>query len=382
METYAFLPREAVTAFLMGCPQCSTNNASSPATVDNMLVDDAQQVLHAPLQPVYTSSFYCGVSVEKWSSSFACSTPVKSDGENYCTSTTDSVADTNRTVAVATGADKENVVDNDVDAVSAVSALGNRNKRKSTVPLKRDIQNKFSYQVVATDTSVVLSNTSTGSSTLRNSSSSTTLILSSSSSSCRTDNSAGGVSKSSTSVGRWSKWGLCSKTSIRTSTSSDMSGPAGHVQPLDLSSSPPLTITPTPPKVQFDDFFYKRRRVRRRRKPKRLTRPCFGGRRVDDRYDCDDDDDTSASEPDRQFAANGTANTGEPDAEDSKADGEDGPRPAKMKRMSAIGADDGTTTAADTTETSRCGFGASDGITTGPDEPHEHRVSVDIISII
>ncbi|VVC26890.1 Hypothetical protein CINCED_3A025195 [Cinara cedri] len=378
METYAFLPREAVTAFLMGCPQCTTNTASPSATTDNMLADNTQQVPQPPLQPISTSGFYCGVSVEKWSASFACSTPVKSDGENYCTSTTDSAVESNRiakiAVAVVTmGADKENVMDNnDVDAVSAVSAADNRNKRKRTVPLKRDAQHRSLCRVVATDASVVLGDSSTGSSTLRNSSSSGTLIWSSSSSTCgRTDNSAG-ASKSS-SGGWWSKWGVRNRGSARFSTSSDLSGSAG--QPLDLSSSPLLAISPAPPKVRFDDFFYKRRRVRRRRKPKRLNRPDFGGgRRAGDRYDgFGDDDDTSDSVSD----ANG------PDAEELNAghsmvadgggdagDEDDGPRPAKVKRMmwpanAAVG----------TTKTRDEDSAGSDGTTTAglDDRPDGNR---------
>lgn len=378
METYAFLPREAVTAFLMGCPQCSTNNVSPPAAVDNVFADNTQQVLHPPVQPIFTSGFYYGVSVENWSSSFACSTPVKSDGENYCSSTTDSTAESNRitktaVTVVAMRANKENVMDNDVDIDTVVSAMDSRNKRKRTVPLRRDIRQKSSYQVVATDNSVVLSNSSTGSSTLRNSSSGTMIL--SSSSSCRTDNSEG-VSKSS-SGGWWSKWGMRNRNSMRLSASSDLSGSTGPVQPLDLSSSPLLTISSTPTEVQFDDFFYKRRRVRRRRKPKRLNKSCFGGRHAGDRHDYNDD--TSASDLDLQSNSNKTDTKGlyvEDLKTDDEDDHDDGPRPAKIKRVLAmqVVAVDDEATAADMTKTQE-DFVESDGIMIGLDELDEHHVS-------
>lgn len=257
METYAFLPREAVTAFLMGCPQCSTNNAGGSGGGGNAAVDDPQQ----PQLPV--SAGFCQVAVEQCS--FACSTPVKREAFA-------AVVAGNTTVT----ADKENVTDNGAPTGS--------NKRKRTVPTKRGRR-----------PCEVVTDASTGSSTLKNSSNSsgTLALLSSSSSSfssSKTDHSG------RLSGGWWSK-GSASSRPIGVGNF----GAVNNV-PLDLSSSSPLssavsTIRRSSSPSVVEDFFFKRRRVRRRRlRSKRLSRSCRG-RRYEDATaaDDDDDDDTSVS---------------------------------------------------------------------------------------
>lgn len=277
METYAFLPREAVTAFLMGCPQCSTNNASTCATAAD-----------SPLRPLsVVASAIEYTRIDQWSSSmtttaavaaataFACSTPLKREAENVPTS------------AITTGADKENVVIGDnrdrppTTVRTAVVKAGN--KRKRTVPLKR--------AALRPDDLV------SSSSTLKNSSNSSgaTIVWSSSSSlgaSPRTDYS--GISRSSGS-GWWPKWEIRnnnnrSRLSV-CGSGGNTADSSGNTQPLDLSSSPVKTTTiRSSSSPSADDFFYKRRRVRRRRaKPKRLNRSCLS--RHGDRYEVDDDDD-------------------------------------------------------------------------------------------
>lgn len=366
METYAFLPREAVTAFLMGCPQCSTNNTTL-TTVDNM-----QQ---PPLSTVTTAGFRDDVRIEQWSSSsFACSTPVKREAKNIDT------AESRKTpvATVADVQDKENVIaDNGGQAIAAVAtATKAGNKRKRTVPLKRDVRQPCAVIATAATAAAVLSSgTSTGSSTLKHSSNGSccsTLVLSSSSSSCRTDNS--GLSRSS--GGWWSKWGICSNSSRLSGSmgggSSDLSG---NTQPLDLSSSPlfaavsPSSVairSSSSPSVTADDFFYKRRRVRRRRvRPKRLTRSCLGHR--DNRHEADDDDDDNTSASDRECSeevvrsgyrgvvdsgvneglygggvtAGRYVNTSERvGGVETDDDDDEGPRPAKMKRNNNNNNDD------------------------------------------
>lgn len=286
METYAFLPREAVTAFLMGCPQCSTSNPTSASTVDAS-VDGLQQTSHA----VTNVEFFQYPNVEQWSSlKFACSTPVKQNEESSNAVKPDSVDGTNSIVAteVIMGADKENITDNECQ-IAVVATTKGGNKRKRTVPLKRNVQQPCQVLEAATIATTTAGNSSSDSSTLKNSSnSSCTLLLSSSSSSFSSRAESGsGVSRSS--GGWWSKWGVCSNGS-RLSVSiggSDFSGGNSNMQPLDLSSSPLLTVSPTQttiqssssPSVVTDDFFYKRKRIRRRRvRPKRLNRSSLGRR--------------------------------------------------------------------------------------------------------
>lgn len=353
METYAFLPREAVTAFLMGCPQCSTNNTTL-TTVDNM-----QQ---PPLSTVTTAGFCDGVRVEQWSSSFACSTPVKRETENIDTTESRRMP----VVTVADVQDKENViVDNGGQAIPAVATTSKAgNKRKRTVPLKRDVRQPCTViATVATAAAVLSSGTSTGSSTLKNSSngSCSTLVLSSSSSSCRTDNS--GFSRSS--GGWWSKWGICSNSSrLSGSVGGGSSDLSGNTQPLDLSSSPLFAaVSPSPvairssssPSVATDDFFYKRRRVRLRRvRPKRLTRSCLGHR--DSRHEADDDTSASDRECSEEVVQSSYRGVNEGLNSDGITEGryvntrervggvddddDDGPRPAKMKRNNNNNNDD------------------------------------------
>lgn len=304
METYAFLPREAVTAFLMGCPQCSTNNSTSASTVDAS-VEGLQQTSHA----VTNVEFFQCPNVEQWSSSkFACSTPVKQNEESNSVVKPDSVDGTNSIVAteVTMGADKENVTDNECQ-IAVVATTKGGNKRKRTVPLKRNVRQPCQVLEATTAAITTAGNSSSDSSTLKNSSnSSCTLMLSSSSSSLSSRAESGsGVSRSS--GGWWSKWGVCSNGS-RLSVSiggSDFSGVNSNMQPLDLSSSPLLTVSPTQttirssssPSVVTDDFFYKRKRIRRRRvRPKRLNRSSLG-RRGDN---CEEDD-TSMSDCDSNY---------------------------------------------------------------------------------
>lgn len=304
METYAFLPREAVTAFLMGCPQCSTSNPTSASTVDAS-VDSLQQISHA----VTKGEFFQCPNVEQWSSSkFACSTPVKQNEESSSAVKPDSVNGTNSIVAteVTMGADKENCTDNECQ-IAVVATTKGGNKRKRTVPLKRNVRQPCQVLEAATAATTTAGNLSSDSSTLKNSSnSSCTLILSSSSSSLSSRVESGsGVSRSS--GGWWSKWGVCSNGS-RLSVSiggSDFSGVNSNMQPLDLSSSPLLTVSPTQttirssssPSVVTDDFFYKRKRIRRRRvRPKRLNRSSLGRRGGN----CEEDD-TSMSDCDGDY---------------------------------------------------------------------------------
>lgn len=368
METYAFLPREAVTAFLMGCPQCSTNNPTSASAIDAS-IDNLQQI---PLSVTNAELFHCA-KIEQWSSStFACSTPVKQNEESSSAIKTeyDSALST---VEIATGADKENVTNNECHiAVVAVTKGGN--KRKRTVPLKRNVRQPCQVIEIPTAVTTTAGNSSSDSSTLKNSSnSSCTLILSSSSSSLssRTE-SCSGVSRSS--GGWWSKWGVCSNGS-RLSVSvggSDFIGVNNNMQPLDLSSSPLLTVSPTQttirssssPSVVADDFFYKRKRVRRRRiRPKRLNRSSLGYRgghyedvdtTVSDR-DCDyevvrngyrdSDNDAIGSGVNEEVDENITneqhnAVKGEKVGGVEMDEEDDGPKPAKMQRRMSEGISD------------------------------------------
>lgn len=352
METYAFLPREAVTAFLMGCPQCSTNNAGGIAnagcatTVENP--QQPPQLEPQPPPPSVPGPGFCHVSVEQSPSlsSFTCSTPVKQEvSTENCTKVGMDSAVVDGTVDVVAGsvANKENVTDN-----AGHTMTTRNNKRKRTVPTKRG-QQPSEDTVVA-----VVGNTSTGSSTLKNSSncsSSNTLLLSSSSSSSKTDHS--GASRLS---GWWSR-GMCSRLSASAGGISDLS--AVNNVPLDLSSSSPLSaVSPVPtarsssPSVA-EDFFYRRRCVRRRRlRPKRLSRSCRG-RRI--HYE---DDDTSASDVDRcrdsgnkvvldnqssNSSVSGGVDEGVVSIKDARDEGnrirdveideeDDGPRPAKVKK--------------------------------------------------
>lgn len=360
-----FLPREAVTAFLMGCPQCSTNSAASTAVCASV---DNQQLLPQPLAPIPASGFGRDEHNDQWSlSSFACSTPVKCEPDNHCVDKT--VATDERSVLAAgvAGADKENVKDNDGqtsagDRVStSAPANTGRNRRKRAVPLKRDVREPCrDLAVTAASTNVVSDNTSAGSSTLKNSTnSSCTLIMSSSSSSSRTDRS--GISRSSS--GWWSKGEVGSNRSRMSASgsggnSSGLSAGAGNMQPLDLSSSPLSAILPasnatirssSSPSLEREDFFYKRRRVcRRRAKPKRLIRSSFnhrGGRQDDDNTSTSDHDDDDSEVTRNGCCRNGidkeivTDNiyareiflgkrVGDLDANE----GNDGPKPAKLKR--------------------------------------------------
>jgi len=370
METYAFLPREAVTAFLMGCPQCSTNNPTSASAVDAS-VENLQQT---PLSVTNTELFQCA-KVEQWSAStFACSTPVKQNEESSSAVKTDYDSPLSTVaIEIATGADKENVTDNECHIAVAAATKGG-NKRKRTVPLKRNVRQPCQVIEVPTAATTTAGNSSSDSSTLKNSSnSSCTLILSSSSSSLssRTE-SCSGVSRSS--GGWWSKWGVCSNGS-RLSVSvggSDFSGVNSNMQPLDLSSSPLLTVSPTQttirssssPSVVADDFFYKRKRVRRRRvRPKRLNRSSLGYRGghyedVDTTVsDCDGDYgvvrnsyrnsdngdigcgvneevDESITNEQHNVVTGENVGGGEMDEED------DGPKPAKMQRRMGEGMGD------------------------------------------
>lgn len=370
METYAFLPREAVTAFLMGCPQCSTNNPTSASVIDAS-VDNLQQT---PLSVTNAELFHCA-KVDQWSSStFACSTPVKQNEESSSAVKTeyDSALST-VAIEIATGADKENVTDNECH-IAVVAATKGGNKRKRTVPLKRNVRQPCQVIEVATAVTTTAGNSSSDSSTLKNSSnSSCTLILSSSSSSLssRTE-SCSGVSRSS--GGWWSKWGVCSNGS-RLSVSvggSDFSGVNSNMQPLDLSSSPLLTVSPTQttirssssPSVVADDFFYKRKRVRRRRiRPKRLNRSSLGYRGghyedVDTTVsDCDGDNEVvrnsyrDSDNDDVGSGANEEADGSITDEQHNAVTGEqvgggemdeedDGPKPAKMQRKMGRGMGD------------------------------------------
>lgn len=369
METYAFLPREAVTAFLMGCPQCSTNNPTSASAIDAS-VDHLQQT---PISVTNAELFHS--ANEQWSSStFACSTPVKQNEESSSVVKTDSGgALSTVAIKIATGADKENFTDNECH-ITVVAETKYGNKRKRTVPLKRNIRQPCKVVEVTTAANTTGGNSSSGSSTLKNSSnSSCTLILSSSSSSLssRTE-SCSGISRSS--GGWWSKWGVCSNGS-RLSVSvggSDFSGANSNMQPLDLSSSPLLTVSPTQttirssssPSVVTDDFFYKRKRVRRRRvRPKRLNRPSLGYR--GGHYE---DEDTTMSDRDGEYEVvrnsyRGGGNDDVGSGVNEEVDGsitdeqqnvvigekiesretdeeDDGPKPAKMQRRMSEGMGD------------------------------------------
>lgn len=361
METYAFLPREAVTAFLMGCPQCSTNNTTTASTVDTS-TDNQQQLPNA--------EFFYGANMEQWSSStFACSTPVKWNDENSNAVKTDSAGDMHSTAAteIATGADKENVTDNEYQ-IAVIATTKGGNKRKRTVPLKRNVRQPCQVLEVATAAATTAGNSSSGSSTLKNSSnSSCTLILSSSSSLSSRAESCSGVSKSS--GGWWTKWGVCangSRLSVSVGGCSDFSGVNSNVQPLDLSSSPLSTVSPaqtsSSPSVVADDFFYKRKRVRRRRvRPKRLNRSSLARRGSHQ-----EDDDTSVSDHDSDYEVVRNSDGGNDDAGsrgNEEVDGhitgeqrnlvtekrvggeemdeeDDGPKPAKVQRRLGEGMTD------------------------------------------
>jgi len=143
--------------------------------------------------------------------------------------------------------------------------------------------------------------------------------------------------------------------------SSDLSCVASNVQPMDLSSSPAISPAPTMAILSSssatEDFFYKRKRVRRRRvRPKRLNRSCLG------RYDGyhAESNDTSVSDGDVgkeearirhsdcdvsyavSRAVSGGANVhgvektkfvGERDSTGCAGEEDDGPKPAKIKKM-------------------------------------------------
>lgn len=303
MGTYAFLPREAVTAFLMGCPQCSTNNATSAqAVVSTSTVNNLQTLPQLQLPP-HPVGFFRDASVdEQWLSSFACSTPVKCDAEQRCIDST---------VPSSAAADKENITQNGGQTVLVVakSMTAVSNKRKRTVPLKRDVEQSCCVvaETISVETATMSGSASTSSSTLKNTSnSSCTLGLTSSSSpsslSAHTD--CSGVSRLSNNW--WPKWKVSNVSRVNMSGgvvgSIDLNGCASDnvAQPLDLSSSPLLVTSSalttirssSSPSVVTDDFFYKRRRVRRRRvRPKRLNRSCLGQR---DSHR--EDDDMSGSE--------------------------------------------------------------------------------------
>jgi len=153
---------------------------------------------------------------------------------------------------------------------------------------------------------------------------------------------------------------------------SDFSGVNSNMQPLDLSSSPLLTVSPpqttirssSSPSIVADDFFYKRKRVRRRRvRPKRLNRSLLGyrGGHYEDEdttmSDCDgnyevitnsyqdggNDDvgsgvneevDGSIADEQHSVGAGEKVGSGEIDEED------DGPKPAKMQRKMSEGLGD------------------------------------------
>lgn len=293
METYAFLPREAVTAFLMGCPQCSTNNSMGSTATESTSVDGAQQLTITSTATVTTTNFCRGVSVEQWSSSaFACSTPVKHDAE------TGETKDLNETVIIVEsvlGADKENV-ERQTTALMEAKTCKVNNKRKRTVPLKIGVRQPC--RMIPVTSTVESDNKNNGGSTLKNSSNSSsssrscTLLLSSPSSSSllssRTDNS--GVSRSSGYW--WSKWGQqqrCNNRSV-SGTSGNLGSTCtlNNMQPLDLSSSPtPTAVCSSSSSVE--NYFYKRRYIRRRRvRSKRLNRSHLGRGRSD--YHEDDDD--------------------------------------------------------------------------------------------
>lgn len=358
METYAFLPREAVTAFLMGCPQCSTNNATT-ATAGTSADGQLQRLPQpTPRTSVAAGGFGRDANTEQWSSSFACSTPVKCETENRCAGTTVTADPRSRAlVNGATGADKENVTDNDGQTFAGAAVMASvpaktGNRRKRAVPLKRDVREPCQVLAIATDLS------STGSSTLKNSTNSSCTLTMSSSSSSRTDRS--GVSRSSS--GWWSKgevYGDRSRLSASCGgNSSDLSAGASNMQPLDLSSSPLSAISPAPkitvrssssPSLAKEDFFYKRRRVRRRRaKPKRLNRSSFnrcGSREEDDNTstsDRDDNDDEVARDSSCRSGIDKEVEDGNKDDREvflgkrvgdlEMEEGNDGPRPAKIKR--------------------------------------------------
>lgn len=339
METYAFLPREAVTAFLMGCPQCSTTNSASSAAIEN------------PLRPIGTAV------VDQRCRSFACSTPVKRD-----------VPDTGGTVPADVEPDKENVSEDDrrptTAAATGVTKTKIGNKRKRTVPLKHDVLRQPCRIIAAADAVAAATSSNTlnaGSGILKNSSSSSCApaILSSSSSSSSRMTNYSGASRSS--VGGWwstTKWAVCKNSDVSGANASRLSDSSGCIagnaaQPLDLSSSPAVGHSSSP----AEDFFYKRRRVRRRRsvRPKQLrSRSRFGLRNRHDDYDDtsanddDDDDDISVRCGQRLFGVNGKVEIGgieengeTTDKRDGQVKGvrtaddndkEDGPRPAKIQR--------------------------------------------------
>lgn len=333
METYAFLPREAVTAFLMGCPQCSTTNSATSATIEN------------PSRPVSITA------VDQRCRSFACSTPVKRD-----------VSDTGGTVPVDVGPDKENVSEDDGRPATAAATVATKaktgNKRKRTMPLRRDVLRQPCW-IIAAAAAASSSTSSAGSGILKNSSTSSCApaILSSSSSSLSRTTNYSGASRSSVS-GWWSttKWAVCKNSDVSGANASRLSDSSGCIagnaaQPLDLSSSPVVGHSSSP----AEDFFYKRRRVRRRRsvRPKQLrSRSRFGLRNRHDDYDDtsanDDDDDISIRSSQRRLGVNGRVEIGgieengeTTDKRDSQVKGvrtaddnddDDGPRPAKIQR--------------------------------------------------
>lgn len=344
METYAFLPREAVTAFLMGCPQCSTSNAAATACVAADSLLQPLRVVAAAAADVECSSRIDQCCVSSLSSSrFACSTPLKREtDDNRC-----AIAVDLKSTATETGADnKENVVveDNRDERLTTIMVIERAgNKRKRTVPLKR--------RPVATDPPVSFGTT------VNSNSSCTTTVLSSSSS--QTDHS--GVSRSS--GGWWPKWNVRNNCDSRSSGGCSSGGntvaDSSNAMPLDLSSSPLLAISPSPVKTTVtttttttvpplssssslspsaaDDFFYKRRRVRRRRtKPKRLNNrsSCVGrhdkNRRVVDKDSRNDLPNRCCDDGDGAMDAGNNADESQQTVETDEED--EGPRPAKMKR--------------------------------------------------
>lgn len=292
METYAFLPREAVTAFLMRCPQCSTSTT-------------AVEPLWNPSAARAVAGFCPGANVadqRQWPTPFACSTPVK-HGE----------AET-----LTAGPDKEN----DVSANKGQRWSDSRsNKRKRTMPMKRRDVPCHAVQVT------VAGESSTSSGTLKNSSGTSTLVLSSSSSpsswsSLRTE-------RSGSSTGCWWRKRVTGLSRV-----------AGTAQPLDLSSSPVTAILQTSSSAA-EDFFYKRTRVRRRRvRPKRLNRSCLQGRYggVDDYTSVSEAEEAGVQQSDRDDQQQqgekmkNVAKRYSTASEDSGEEDVDGPRPAKIKR--------------------------------------------------
>lgn len=306
METYAFLPREAVTAFLMGCPQCSTNNATSTLTVvgtSASAVNNLQSLPQLQLPP-HPVGFFRDASVdEQWLASFACSTPVKCNVEEQCIGSP---------VPISTVADKENITQNGEQSVSVAekNVTTVSNKRKRTMPLKCEVGQSCCVvaETICVEMDVMSGSVSNNSSTLKNTSnSSCTLGLTSSSSPSSLSAHADCSDVSRLSNNWWPKWKVSKSIGSRLNVSggvvgsADLNGASGNVvQPLDLSSSPLLITSSALTTIRSssslsvvtDDLFYKRRRVRRRRiRPKRLNR-SFLSRRDNNR----ENDDISSSD--------------------------------------------------------------------------------------